>query len=103
MLGLNMAATLAGVAIGTMYDSHEGSANYRARGGDKVPAGIPPEAQADSVDTAYVERIDEHDHDLSCSCGCRGEATILGVVGKEGRYVASTMTCDRYLSRADGR
>lgn len=98
MLGLNTAATLAGVAFGTMYDSHKGTTNQAESGRDEVPSGLPPEAHADRVDTTHVEHIDEQEHDLECPCGCGGSALVLGVTGKEGRYIASTLDVDSYLA-----
>lgn len=93
-----MAATLAGVAFETMYDSHKGTANQGESGRDEVPPGLPPEAHADRVDCTHVERIDEQDHGLECPCGCGGSALVLGVTGKEGRYIASTLDVDSYLA-----
>lgn len=71
-----------------------------------VPADTPATGEAppwiedyvyEKVDVSHIDGIDADEHDIGCSCGCRGEATVISESGEDGAYIASTLDSTRYI------
>lgn len=60
----------------------------------ELPNGPPynKHVRYDIIDVTNIPRIDENKHGLDCDCGCAGDALILSETGKDGAYLASTVT-----------
>lgn len=51
----------------------------------------------EKIDASLIDGIDDGEHDLGCSCGCKGEAVVIADTDSDGAYIASTMNSVRYL------
>lgn len=103
--------TLAALAVDMAESWDDYPDDLPKRGDHERPADGEPPPWLDRftgtrVDATHVEAIDEQRHDLECSCGCQGEATVIKEKGVDGAYIACTVDAVTYLqsrgSRGDG-
>lgn len=73
--------------------------NLPAREGQ--PAVARDTFRADVMDATNVKNVDEQRHRPGCKCGCEGDVLIISEPGREGAYIASTVSVRTYYRVTD--